>query len=550
MKKLFFFIFLFIGINIYSQDFPEKSINIPSQNPKLVVGIVIEQMRQDYLDKFWNFFSDKGFKKLAINGSYCKNANLNFSLTQTAPGYATIVTGAEPSVHGIVSDFWYNYLTSKKEIAIVDKSQKNIGESSSPISFSPINLLSTTFSDEAKIFNSNKSKIISMSLDATGAVLSGGFAANAAFWFDEISGKWISSSYYCKNLPKWVIEQNNKKMPDEYLQRFWLPMLASEKLKSYDYDSLVYKMGFDGVYKSFPYNYSEIRKFIPKYELLKMIPEGNNHLTDLAVAAIYEENLGKNEITDFLFINYSVTENIGKLFGPQSAEILDVFIRLDQNIAHLIEVLEDVVGKNNILIYLTSNHGIAEIPQYSIDNKLPSGIYRQHYIIALLKSYLKSIYGEGDWILDYNNNQIYLNKILIEDSRISLQEFQEKIISFVINSNGIMNAISSHQFQNIIFNTGMPQKMQNSYNQKRSGDIMIALKPGWLEDIAFSTDHNSGYSYDTHVPLIFYGWKIKKQVILNKINITDIAPTISNILNTPPPPLTTGKILNELYINK
>jgi predicted AlkP superfamily pyrophosphatase or phosphodiesterase len=333
------------------------------------------------------------------------------------------------------------------------------------------------------------------------------------------------------------------------LQRIWTSEFSQEDIKNYDYDTNVYKIGLDGLYKKFPYVYADMKKTIPDYELLTMIPEGNTHLTDLAVAAIYNEKLGKNDVTDFLFIDYSVPEQIGRLFGPQSAELLDVFIKLDRNIAHLVEVLEEVVGKNNVLIYLTSNHGVAEVPQYSIDHKLPSGIYKQHYIVALLKSYLKSVYGEGEWILDYNNNQLFLNKVLIEDSGISINDFQEKIIAFIINSNGITNAISAHQFQNIIFNNGMPRKMQNSFNQKRSGDIMISLKPGWIEDVAFATDHNSGYNYDTHVPLIFYGWKIKKQIVYTEINMTSIAPTISNLLGTPPPPMTTGRII-EFLINK
>ena len=222
-------------------------------------------------------------------------------------------------------------------------------------------------------------------------------------------------------------------------------------------------------------------------------------------------------------------------------------MRLDKDLAHLISVLEDKVGKNNVLIYLTSNHGVAEVPAILAKNKIPAEIFKQHYIIALLNSYLKAVYGEGNWILDFSNNQIYLNKTLIEDSRILLSEFQEKVIAFIINSNGISNAISSYQFQNIVFNRGMSQKMQNSYNQKRSGDIMYSLKSGWIEDCSFATNHNSGYSYDTHVPLIWYGWKVKKQSTFSSINITDIAATISMILNIPTTPMSSGKKLEDIF---
>jgi predicted AlkP superfamily pyrophosphatase or phosphodiesterase len=327
-------------------------------------------------------------------------------------------------------------------------------------------------------------------------------------------------------------------------------MLPIEQYNEVLPDSSIYEFGIDGVYKVFPYNYADIIKTIPDYQLLTMIPEGNTHTTDMAIAALYNEDLGKDENTDFLFINYTVSESIGKLYGPQSIEIQDLFLRLDSDLGHLIEVIEETVGKNNVLIYLTSNHGVSETPQYLLDNKMPAGSFKQYYILALLNSYLKAIYGEGEWVLDYSNNQIFLNKILIEDSQIPLAEFQERVISFIINSGGISNAISSHQFQNIIFAQGMPAKMQNSFNQKRSGDIMISLKAGWIEDVSYATDHNSGYKYDTNVPLIWYGWKVKKQNIFNNINITDIAPTISMILGTPAPPATTGNSLPEVFNNR
>lgn len=547
---LFFPLFLLFYCNLKSQTEIFNTSNIPSDKPKLIVGIVVEQMRLDYMDRFWDNLDTKGLKKLAINGSYCKNANYNYCLTQTAPGYATIVTGTEPSEHGIVSDYWFNPLTGAKEICISDTKYKPVGNKLATDSYSPKNMISTTFSDETKLSNRGKSKIISVSLDPYGAILSGGFSADGVYWFDTNSGEWVTSSYYMPALPKWVDDMNRKRTPDDYLKRSWNQLLADSEYKNALSDSIIYKYGIDGVYKTFPYNYSEIRKTIQKYELMKMIPEGNTHTTDLAIAALYNEDLGKDEDTDFLFINYSVSENVGKIFGPQSIEIQDLFLRLDKDIEHLITVLEETVGKNNILIYLTSNHGVAEVPQFLIDNKIPAGNYKQHYILALLKSYLKAIYGEGEWILDYSNNQIFLNKTLIEDSRIPLGEFQDKVISFIINSNGITNAISAHQFQNIVFSYGMPQKMQNSFNQKRSGDIMISLKAGWIEDVPFATNHNSGYKYDTNVPLIWYGWKVKKQNIYSQVNITDIAPTISMILNTPTPPISTGKTLEEVFNSK
>lgn len=526
--------------------------SIPSDKPKLVIGIVVEQMRQDYIDRFWDNFGNKGFKRLAINGCYCVNANYNYALTQTAPGYATIVTGTEPCSHGIVSNYWYNKLTGEKIDCIhSDKNETAVGGSKNADGrVTPTNMLSTTFSDEAKLFNRGKSKVVSMSLSKYASVITGGYAADAAYWFDCGSGQWMTSSYYMKDLPKWVADVNNKKMPDTYLQRQWSPMLPMEKYNEVLADSSKYEFGIDGMYKTFPYDYPTITKTVKGYKLMTMIPEGNTLLTDFAVASIYGEELGSDEFTDFLFLNYSVSEEVGKLYGPQSIEVQDLFLRLDKDLEHLIDVVEEIVGKNNCLIYLTSNHGVSELPQYLQDQKMPAGTFKQFYMLALIKSYLKAIYGDGDWIVDFNNSQIYLNKTLIEDSQIPMSEIREKIIDFIMNSSGIANAISANQFQSIVFAEGMPVKMQNSYNQKRSGDIMIALKPGWIEDIPYCTDHNSGYSCNTHVPLMWYGWKVKKQKIFTQVNITDIAPTVSVALGTPPPPIVSGKVLEGVFQNK
>ncbi len=540
-------IFTFILLLLTAQAFTQLESTIPSEKPKLVVGIVVEGMRQDYLDRFWNNFGNKGFKKLANNGSYCRNTVINYSLTQTAPGYATISTGTEPAQHGIVSNYWFNPITSKKEDCIEDYNYNTLARKKEKGSFSPLKMLSTTFADEAKLFYNGKSKIISISLNPYAAVLSGGFSADAAYWFDIATGAWTSSTYYVNDLPVWIKDINQNKNCDDYLKRQWDLSLEKEKYTSLLPDRNDYEFGIDGMYKTFPYIYSEITKTVRDYELMTMIPEGNTHLNDLAIATIYYENLGKDDYTDFLFVNYSVPEKIGRLFGPQSLEIEDLLIRFDKDLGHLIEVIEDVVGKNNVLIYLTSNHGMADPPQYLLDNKLPAGSFRQHYIIALLKSYLRAIYGEGDWILDFNNSQIYLNRVLIEDSKISLAEFQEKVVTFIINSAGIANAISSNQFLNINYTSGMPQKMQNSFNLKRSGDIMISLRAGWIEDIPYCSDHNTGYRYDTHVPLIFYGWKVKKQTLYREISISDIAPTISVMIGTPVPPLSTGNTLQEIF---
>ncbi|NLA25252.1 MAG: alkaline phosphatase family protein, partial [Bacteroidales bacterium] len=542
-KKIILGIFIFLQAQFLL--FAQNSL-IPADKPKLVVGIVVEQMRYDYLTRYWDKFSENGFKKMAIYGTSCQNTHLNYHITQVSPAYASIATGAEPAENGIVSDYWYVPLTGKKTLSTEDNNVKAVGIKSKNGNASPIQMLAPSFSDEIKLASKGKSKVVSLGLDKKGAILSAGFSANAAYWFCTETGQWITSSYYMKDLPEWVKSFNEKEYPQEYLTRTWTPLLPIEEYTASSCDTSIYEYGIDGLYKVFPYEYSEITKKVKNYKLINIIPEGNTLTTDFAVNALMNENLGKSENTDFLFVNYCVTENIGKLYGPDAMETQDIYLRLDKEIAHLLSVLEDRIGKNDVLIYLTSTSGVSQVPAYLQKNKLPAGIFKHHYITALLNSFIKATYSEGNWITDFANQQIYLNRLLVEDSKISLQEIQDKISGFIISSESVAYAIGGQNLATQTYTDGVRKKMQNSYHPKRSGDVMVALKPGWLYDISYSSDHSSGYAYDTHVPLLWYGWKVRKNIIYDPINITDIAPTISLMLQMPMPSHASGKPIMEM----
>ena len=357
------YILVLVGILVGSLTFAQTG-EIPSDRPKLVIGIVVEQMRYDYLTRYWDDFESGGFKKLAIYGAWCQNNHLNYSLTQSSCGFATIVTGTEPKEHGIVSDYWYNPLSSEISTCIGDSRQKGIGCKAKNGKYSPHQLFCTSLSDEINLYNQGKSLIFSVGLDPKGSILSGGFSADYAFWFDDNSGNWVTSSYYADTLPTWVETFNKKKYPDDYLLRQWTLSLPNESYNESLKDDNLYEYGINGTFKKFPYNYVEIKKDVHDYELIRMIPEGNILTTDFAVSCFLNESLGSDDITDFLFINYSVPEEIGKSFGPNAIETQDMFIKLDKDIAHLIEVIEETVGKQNVLIYLTSNCGVSTIPSY------------------------------------------------------------------------------------------------------------------------------------------------------------------------------------------
>jgi predicted AlkP superfamily pyrophosphatase or phosphodiesterase len=528
----------------------QKTKAIPPEKPKLVIGIVVDQMRYDYISRYWDKLEKNGFKRFVNEGAFCKNARQNYIYTQTGPGHATIYTGATPSVNGIVSNEWYVRLKKQKVYCVEDSRVKTVGSNSDKGKVSPANLLTTTIGDQLKLSNQNKSKVISISLKDRASILSGGHNPNAAYWYDDKSGNIITSTYYLDTLPKWVVDFNNKKLADFYLDRLWTPMLTIPEYKESLPDTNKYEKGFGNKQSCFPYDLAFLSKPAKKdrdYSFLKSCPFGNTYTHDFAIAALMGENLGKGNSTDFLAISFSPPDYIGHRFGPLSVEIEDTYLRLDKEIAHLIDFVETEIGKENVLIFLTADHGSSDNPQYLIDNKLPGGVFKQYYALSLLKSYLNAVYGEGEWVLTYLDQQIFLNHTLIEDSKISLSEIQNKVASFLLQFNGVENAVAANTLQTNNFTKGIFMYMQNSFNQKRSGDVLINLEPGWIQDSDYDIDHNTAYSYDTHVPLLWYGWKITRQTILREIHLVDIAPTISTMLNIEYPSGCTGEPINELF---
>ncbi len=522
---------------------------IPGEKPKLIIGIVVEQMRHDYIQKYWDKFGEGGFKRLLNEGTYCKNANYNYLFTQTAVGHATIATGTAPSYHGIVSEEWYIRLKDKIVNCVSDETVNTVGGSYDSGRMSPRQLLCTTIGDEIRLANNMKPKVIGISLQGKSAILSAGVTANASYWYDDESGNWVTSSYYMQDLPQWAKDFNDKKIADVYLTHNW-----DTKFPITDYsdrclpDDNKYETGIEGQH-IFPYNLttlSTISKSKKKYYVLKYTPFGNTYTKDFAIAAIVNENLGKNDCTDLLTVSFSGTEFIGQSFGPESVEVMDAYLRLDEDLAHFLEFIDKEIGKQNVLIYLTSDHGVSQNPDYLADKGIPVGYFSQNAALTLLKSYLNVVYGRGEWVKAYYAQQLFLNRDLIEDSKLNLSEVQQKAAQFLIQFTGVANTVTATTLQSEYFSDGIFSKIQKSYNQKRSGDVLVNLDPGWIEKNGETTSANSSYSYDTHVPLIWYGWKIRRATIFDKVDIEDIAPTISYFLNIASPNASTGQPILQL----
>ncbi len=519
--------------------------SIPSEKPKLIVEVVVTQMRYDYLQRYLENFSDNGFKVLIEEGAVCKNAKFSYSFTQSAPGLATIASGTNPSTHGMVGDIWYIPLLNQNVKAVQDSKEEGIGGFGELGKISPRNLLTGTLGDEIKLAN-KKSKVIGIALEPTSSVLLAGHSADAAYWFDPSMGKFMTSSYYMAKLPKWVDEFNEKKFPDIYIYNKWG---ITKPLNKY----LSSKENFDTTAKALLPNLDSDKlgkmfksKNRATYEKLTDTPFGNNLTKDFAIATIVNEGLGKDDATDLLTITLDANKHIGRKYGPTSIEMEDTYYRLDEDMGHLIKFLSDNIGKQNVLIILTSDNGVANAPKYIKQEKIPSGYFEPARNLMLLKIFLNATYGRGEWVKAYHQKQIYLNRTLIEDSNLKLNEVQAKAATFMKQFSGVAQAIPASVLEYTSFTDGIMQKVQNSFYSQRSGDIVINLQPGWVDDDEEATSSNSPYNYDTHVPLIWYGWKIKRENISSKVDPIDIAPTIANLLDISWPNAASGRPIEEL----
>ncbi len=536
----FIFTFYFLASS-FGQTLEEK-------RPKLVVGIVVDQMRYDYLTRFYNKYGDDGFKHIIQNGFSAENAHFNYIPTYTAPGHASIYTGTTPSNHGIIGNNWYDKFEKKSIYCVDDNSYKSIGSNEGGKK-SPKRMLTTTIGDELKMAQNQRGKVIALSIKDRGAILPGGHTADAAYWFRGVKdGKFITSSYYMKNLPKWVVDFNASDKAKNYLNTTWTTIYDINTYTESMDDNNIYEGVFDGMKTpTFPYNLSKLKKKNGQYELLKMTPFGNSLVKDFAKAAILGENLGKGEATDFLAISFSSTDYIGHKFGPDSKEIEDTYIRLDKDIASLLTFLDEQVGRTNYTLFLTADHAVVQVPAYLESLKVPAGYFNSKDFKAFTEKVVQEEFNlrADDLIENVSNYQLFLNKETLRVNKLKLREVSDVLVNRLVEYKSIAKTVSAYTLQNTDFDRDILNRLQNGYNQKFSGDILLIPNPSTISGSRKGTTHGSGYNYDSHIPMLMYGKGIKKGVLKRRIAITDIAPTIANLLHISPPNGVTGTVITE-----
>jgi predicted AlkP superfamily pyrophosphatase or phosphodiesterase len=545
MKKLLFLILIIAAHVGYAQK--EKQ---PTGNPKLVVGIVVDQMRYDFLYRYWDKYGNDGFKKLVREGFNCTNTHFNYMPTYTAPGHAAIYTGTTPAVNGIIANNWFFINENRMTYCTEDASVATVGSDSDAGKMSPKNMFTTTVTDELRLSSNFQSKTIGISLKDRGAILPAGHTANAAYWYDAKTGNWITSTFYMPQLPGWVNNFNQKKLAEKYISEAWNTLLPIDQYKESLADDNPYEEPYKGESRPvFPHNLPEIAKQ-QGLDLLRRTPWGNTFTKEFAIETIKNEQMGKRGATDFLCISFSSPDYIGHQFGPNSIEVQDNYLRLDRDLAELLKFLDTEIGKNNVLVFLTADHGAAQNPGFLTAAKIPSGYFEHGPVVEGLRNIFKSKYGEGNWVLNYSNEQIFFNRELIRERGLSNAEFENTARNFLLITKGIANVFTRTDMLSGTFSHMPAALIQNGYHQKISGDIMIVLNPGWMEYSKTGTTHGTIYSYDTHVPLLWYGGKIARGETAEPVNITDIAPTVSMLLKIPLPNGNTGIPIKQVLQNR
>ena len=527
--------------------FTQLNAQIVNEKPKLVVGIVVDQMRYDYLTRFWDQFGNDGFKRLVNNGFNFKNTHFNYVPTYTGPGHASVFSGTTPAYHGIISNSWFNKFENQFVYCVSDSSVKSVGTKTRSGEMSPNRMLSTSFADENRLHTQMKGKTIGIALKDRGAILPAGHTANAAYWFEGgTEANWITSTYYMEELPKWVRDFNKSDKAESYLKT-WETLKDIEEYTESGIDVNDFEGGFDGMETaSFPYDLKKIAPENGNYNLIKATPFGNDLTAEFAKAAIKGESLGQDEVTDVLTLSFSSTDYVGHNFGVNSKEVQDTYLRLDLALADFLKYLDETVGEGEYTIFLTADHGAVDVPNYLKSRKIPAGNFSDSDLIEKIETYVAEEFNSEDLIQNISNSQIFFNYNELENKKLDAVELQDKLSHFLLQQDHISRVFTREQLQGGSFDKGIGSLVENGYHQKRSGDVVYVLDPGYIVFPETGTTHGSGFTYDTHSPLIFFGKGIKKGSTFSEAYINDIAPTMSAFLGIAFPNAATGKPLNVM----
>ncbi len=542
-KAVLFIILLIVGLGSYAKDATGV------KRPRLVVGLVVDQMRWDYLYRYYNLYGNEGFKRLLNEGFSCENTMINYLPTYTAPGHACIYTGSVPAIHGITGNDWRDNMGGKYMYCVSDSAVHSVGGGdTTQRSMSPRNLLTTTITDELRLATNMASKVYGIAIKDRSCILPAGHLANGAYWMDDSTGGFHSSSYYPNPRPEWLKNFNKRHVSDSLMKINWSLLLPKEKYKNSLSDESKYEQCFK--YERapvFPHVMDSLRGR-GRYNALKAMPAGNSLTFSMSKACIEGENLGGNGAADFLCVSLSSTDYAGHQFGPNSIEVEDMYLRLDLEIADFLRYLDVRVGDGNYLFFLTADHGAAHNSQYMIDEDVPAGFFQYKELLVNLNRYLQVAFGRDSLVRDYTNYQLFLNEQLIAGSNMDREKVKKVISEFLNKREDVTYVADMENMKDAVLPEPVKTMIVNGYNRKRSGAIQLILNPAYYEcgSSKTGTTHGSWNPYDAHIPLLWYGWGVQKGKSNNVLNMSDIAPTIGAMLHVQMPNGCVGKPITEV----
>lgn len=536
MKRLYSFLFFFVSTYTFAQN------SVP--RPKLVIGIVVDQMRWDYLYRFNNRYGNDGWKRILREGFSCENAFIPYVPTVTAVGHTTTYTGSVPFLHGIIGNNWYDKNAGRIVYCTDDDSVVGVGSNSIAGKMSPKNLWSNTITDELRMATNFQNKTIALALKDRGAILPGGHTANAAYWFDNASGGWITSTFYRSSLPEWLKKLNDKKLPDVYLKQNWNTLYPVDTYKQSTADNKAYESKLLGEDNSFPHKTDTATG--NRYEVFRTTPYGNTYTFEMAKAAIEGEQLGKGASTDFLALSFSSTDYVGHSFGPNSIEIEDTYLRLDKDLANFLTYLDTKIGKGQYLMFFTADHAVAHVPGFVQENKMPGKIIEEASYQKWLNDSIQTAFGVANVVASVINYEVYFNDKVLEQNKLDKKMIAHFVSDKLNKVEGIAKAFPLEE----VATTTLPAKLQtmlvNGFNQKRSGDVFFIMQPQWFSGWKTGTTHGVWNPYDSHIPMLWFGWGIKPGKTNREVYMTDIAPTVAALLHIQMPNASMGHVIEEV----
>jgi predicted AlkP superfamily pyrophosphatase or phosphodiesterase len=513
-----------------------------SARPKLVVGVVVDQMRWDYLYRYSNRYGAGGFKRLLQEGFSCENTLINYTPTITACGHTCVYTGSVPAIHGIIGNTWYSPELGRTVYCAEDTTVSTVGSTSGAGKMSPRNMLVTTIGDELRISNNFQSKVVGVAIKDRGAILPAGHSANAAFWYDASTGNWVSSTFYMKELPVWAQEFNKQQFPQQYLSKPWTTLypVSTYTLSTAD------EKPYEGKYKnagntSFPHNLGDIAN-----TAISASPFGNTMTLEFAKKALEAYDMGKGNVTDFLAVSLSSTDYVGHQFGPNSVEIEDTYLRLDQDLATLFKYLDARVGKGQYLFFITADHGVAHVPGFMEENKMPGGTWDDQAAVKDINEQVAAKFGVKGAVKASDNYQLWLDHEGIAQAGKNEGEIRQFMIARLLKSPAIAKAFPIDNLMGTTLPEPMRTMLSNGFNTKRSGDIQVILTPGYIDGGKTGTTHGLWYPYDAHIPLVWMGWGIHPGKTNRTIGMTDITPTLAALLHIQMPSGNVGQVIQEI----